>query len=124
MQNVVVHVNGGSPVHRSSPWLPAAYELIPESGKVVLLDVDLPMRQAFHALHEQGGCSRACISEQRRIVIPIECAQLSHSLQLFFFSQMNLFHSVKASRAHRCGMASRGACAACCPPPTSYICCR
>lgn len=37
-----------------------AYELIPESGKVVLLDVDLPVRQAFHALHEQvspgGGC--------------------------------------------------------------------
>jgi hypothetical protein len=30
-----------------------AYELIPESGKVVLLDVDLPVRQAFHALHEQ-----------------------------------------------------------------------
>ena len=34
-----------------------AYELIPESGKVVLLDVDLPVRQAFHALHEQGVCS-------------------------------------------------------------------
>lgn len=31
-----------------------AYELIPESGKVVVLDVDLPMRQALHALHEQG----------------------------------------------------------------------
>lgn len=31
----------------------SAYELIPESGKVVLLDVDLPVRQAFHALHEQ-----------------------------------------------------------------------
>lgn len=30
-----------------------AYELIPESGKVVVLDVDLPVRQAFHALHEQ-----------------------------------------------------------------------
>jgi hypothetical protein len=30
-----------------------AYELIPESGKVVVLDADLPMRQAFHALHEQ-----------------------------------------------------------------------
>ncbi|EFN50752.1 hypothetical protein CHLNCDRAFT_142561 [Chlorella variabilis] len=36
----------------------AAYELIPESGKVVLLDIDLPMRQAFHALHEQGGALR------------------------------------------------------------------
>ena len=32
-----------------------AYELIPESGKVVVLDVDLPMRQAFHALNEQVG---------------------------------------------------------------------
>lgn len=32
-----------------------AYELIPESGKVVVLDVDLPVRQAFHALHEQVG---------------------------------------------------------------------
>lgn len=34
-----------------------AYELIPESGKVVLLDIDLPLRQAFHALHEQGLAS-------------------------------------------------------------------
>ncbi len=34
-----------------------AYELIPESGKVVLLDVELPVRQAFHALHEQGVAS-------------------------------------------------------------------
>uniref|UniRef100_A0A7S3QNI8 CBS domain-containing protein n=1 Tax=Dunaliella tertiolecta TaxID=3047 RepID=A0A7S3QNI8_DUNTE len=34
-----------------------AYELIPESGKVVVLDADLPMRQAFHALHEQGIAS-------------------------------------------------------------------
>jgi hypothetical protein len=33
----------------------SAYELIPESGKVVLLDLDLPIRQAFHALHEQVG---------------------------------------------------------------------
>lgn len=35
----------------------SAYELIPESGKIVLLDVDLPLRQAFHALHEQGLAS-------------------------------------------------------------------
>eukprot|EP00889_Picochlorum_renovo_P005327 jgi/Picre1/32357/NNA_007703.t1 len=34
-----------------------ASELIPESGKVVLLDIDLPLRQAFHALHEQGTAS-------------------------------------------------------------------
>eukprot|EP00192_Tetraselmis_astigmatica_P003438 CAMPEP_0117653972 /NCGR_PEP_ID=MMETSP0804-20121206/3489_1 /TAXON_ID=1074897 /ORGANISM="Tetraselmis astigmatica, Strain CCMP880" /LENGTH=551 /DNA_ID=CAMNT_0005460209 /DNA_START=679 /DNA_END=2334 /DNA_ORIENTATION=+ len=34
-----------------------AYELIPESGKVVLLDTELPVRQAFHALYEQGIAS-------------------------------------------------------------------
>jgi hypothetical protein len=34
-----------------------AYELIPESGKVIVIDVDLPVRQAFHALHEQVGGS-------------------------------------------------------------------
>lgn len=38
-----------------------AYELIPESGKVVLLDVDLPVRQAFHALHEQGEAGALCL---------------------------------------------------------------
>jgi len=31
-----------------------AYELIPESNKVVVLDTKLPVRQAFHACHEQG----------------------------------------------------------------------
>ncbi|XP_047153767.1 sucrose nonfermenting 4-like protein [Vigna umbellata] len=31
-----------------------AYELLPQSGKVVTLDVDLPVKQAFHILHEQG----------------------------------------------------------------------
>ncbi|KAG2721519.1 hypothetical protein I3760_02G085100 [Carya illinoinensis] len=30
------------------------YELLPESGKVFVFDVDLPMKQAFHILHEQG----------------------------------------------------------------------
>lgn len=34
-----------------------AYELMPESGKVVLLDTDLPIRQALHALHDQGLAS-------------------------------------------------------------------
>ncbi|XP_073053693.1 sucrose nonfermenting 4-like protein isoform X3 [Primulina eburnea] len=32
-----------------------AYELLPESGKVIALDVDLPVKQAFHILHEQLG---------------------------------------------------------------------
>ncbi|XP_022842405.1 sucrose nonfermenting 4-like protein isoform X2 [Olea europaea var. sylvestris] len=31
-----------------------AYELLPESGKVIALDVDLPVKQAFRILHEQG----------------------------------------------------------------------
>ncbi|GFZ14019.1 sucrose nonfermenting-like protein [Actinidia rufa] len=31
-----------------------AYELLPESGKVIALDVDLPVKQAFHIMHEQG----------------------------------------------------------------------
>ena len=28
-------------------------EMMPESGRVVALDIDLPIRSAFHALHEQ-----------------------------------------------------------------------
>ena len=31
-----------------------AYELIPESNKVVVLDTALPVRQAFHAFYDQG----------------------------------------------------------------------
>lgn len=31
-----------------------AYELLPESGKVVALDVNLPVKEAFHILYEQG----------------------------------------------------------------------
>ncbi|CAN4111116.1 unnamed protein product [Withania somnifera] len=31
-----------------------AYELLPESGKVIALDVNLPVKQAFHVLYEQG----------------------------------------------------------------------
>ncbi|XP_028069632.1 sucrose nonfermenting 4-like protein isoform X2 [Camellia sinensis] len=31
-----------------------AYELLPESGKVIALDVNLPVKQAFHILYEQG----------------------------------------------------------------------
>ncbi|XWS53648.1 hypothetical protein CRYUN_Cryun10bG0018700 [Craigia yunnanensis] len=42
--------------HRISVFLAAhtAYELLPESGKVVALDVNLPVKQAFHILSEQG----------------------------------------------------------------------
>lgn len=31
-----------------------AYDLLPESGKVVALDISLPVKQAFHVLYEQG----------------------------------------------------------------------
>ncbi|XP_052190152.1 sucrose nonfermenting 4-like protein [Diospyros lotus] len=42
--------------HRIAAFLSAhrAYELLPDSGKVIVLDVDLPVKQAFHILHEQG----------------------------------------------------------------------
>ncbi|KAK9919849.1 hypothetical protein M0R45_028424 [Rubus argutus] len=42
--------------HRISVFLSmhTAYELLPESGKVIALDVNLPVKQAFHILHEQG----------------------------------------------------------------------
>ncbi|XP_076912378.1 sucrose nonfermenting 4-like protein isoform X1 [Bidens hawaiensis] len=42
--------------HRISVFLSThtAYELLPESGKVVALDVALPVKQAFHILYEQG----------------------------------------------------------------------
>ncbi|XP_044500431.1 sucrose nonfermenting 4-like protein isoform X2 [Mangifera indica] len=42
--------------HRVSGFLSThtAYELLPESGKVVALDIDLPVKQAFHILYEQG----------------------------------------------------------------------
>lgn len=31
-----------------------AYELLPESGKVIALDIKLPVKQAFHIMYEQG----------------------------------------------------------------------
>lgn len=42
--------------HRINQFLSThtVYELLPESGKVVALDVNLPVKQAFHILHEQG----------------------------------------------------------------------
>ncbi|KAJ6719733.1 CBS DOMAIN IMMUNOGLOBULIN E-SET-RELATED [Salix purpurea] len=43
--------------HRISVFLTAhtAYELLPKSGKVVALDVDLPVKQAFHILFRAGN---------------------------------------------------------------------
>lgn len=42
--------------HRISAFLSThtAYELLPESGKVIALDVNLAVKQAFHILYEQG----------------------------------------------------------------------
>ncbi|XP_030503707.1 sucrose nonfermenting 4-like protein [Cannabis sativa] len=42
--------------NRISMFLSAntAYNLLPESGKVVALDINLPVKQAFHILYEQG----------------------------------------------------------------------
>ncbi|XP_030957763.1 sucrose nonfermenting 4-like protein isoform X3 [Quercus lobata] len=42
--------------HRISLFLSThnAYELLPESGKIIALDVNLPVKQAFHILFEQG----------------------------------------------------------------------
>ncbi|KAK9265920.1 hypothetical protein L1049_012599 [Liquidambar formosana] len=42
--------------HRISIFLSThnAYELLPESGKVIAVDVNLPVKQAFHILYEQG----------------------------------------------------------------------
>jgi hypothetical protein len=57
----------------------SAYELIPESGKVVLLDLDLPIRQAFHALHEQVGgvAQRGSAAQQQQH--SSNCGSISHS---------------------------------------------
>lgn len=40
------------------------YELIPESGRVVLIDLDLPLPHALHALHEQGLSSAPVYDSQ------------------------------------------------------------
>ncbi|CAM8989809.1 hypothetical protein QQ045_007839 [Rhodiola kirilowii] len=42
--------------HRISQFLASntVYELLPESGKVIAFDVELPVKQAFHILYEQG----------------------------------------------------------------------
>lgn len=58
------------------------YELIPESGKVVLIDEDLPVRQAFHALHEQGVASAPLWdSEQVAVTGMISASDFIHVLQ-------------------------------------------
>ncbi|TVU44222.1 hypothetical protein EJB05_03658 [Eragrostis curvula] len=34
--------------------LHTGYDLLPDSGKVIALDINLPVKQSFHILHEQG----------------------------------------------------------------------
>lgn len=59
-----------------------AFELIPESGKVVVLDVDLSVRQAFHALYEQGIASAPLWdSEEKSIVGVISASDFIHALK-------------------------------------------
>uniref|UniRef100_A0A7S0WNV7 CBS domain-containing protein n=1 Tax=Pyramimonas obovata TaxID=1411642 RepID=A0A7S0WNV7_9CHLO len=48
-----------------------AYELIPESGKVVVLDTSLPVQQAFHALFEQGLPSAPLWDSERQEFVGI-----------------------------------------------------
>ncbi|KAL0376474.1 UNVERIFIED_CONTAM: Sucrose nonfermenting 4-like protein [Sesamum calycinum] len=52
--------------HRITVFMSAhtAYELLPESGKVIALDVDLPVKQAFHILHEQLGSHGSNLTEE------------------------------------------------------------
>ena len=58
------------------------YELIPESGKVVLLDVELPVRQAFHALHEQGVAAASLWDAQAaRVAGIISASDFIHILR-------------------------------------------
>ncbi|KAG2694806.1 hypothetical protein I3843_08G159000 [Carya illinoinensis] len=42
--------------HRVANFLSThtAYELLPDSGKIITLDINLPVKQAFDILHEQG----------------------------------------------------------------------
>ncbi|GAB2290559.1 AMP-activated serine/threonine-protein kinase regulatory subunit [Dionaea muscipula] len=52
--------------HRISLFLSqhTAYELLIESGKVVALDVNLPVKQAFHILYEQLGNHGSNLTEE------------------------------------------------------------
>nr|XP_025662489.1 sucrose nonfermenting 4-like protein isoform X2 [Arachis hypogaea] len=53
--------------HRVSEFLSThtAYELLPDSGKVVALDINLPVKQAFHVLYEQLGNHGSNLTEEQ-----------------------------------------------------------
>lgn len=58
------------------------FELIPESGKVVVFDLDLSIRQAFHALHEQSIPSASLYdSEENSIVGVISASDFIEALK-------------------------------------------
>ncbi|KAK9867655.1 hypothetical protein WJX84_008764 [Apatococcus fuscideae] len=67
-----------------------AYELIPESGKIIMLDADLPMRQGFHALHEQGIASAPLWDAETGAI----CGMLSPS---------DFIHTLRALRSNISG---------------------
>lgn len=96
-----------------------AAELIPESAKVVLLDMDLPLRQALHALHEQAtvfaplfdstdGCVRGVICasdfiatlEQLSSRVPMSEAEMDqHTIRLLLGYEGSEGSSSDGSRA-------------------------
>jgi len=59
-----------------------AAELVPESGKVVVLSADLPVRLAFHALHEHGvATAPVWCPRSRRLVGMLSASDLIHALR-------------------------------------------
>ncbi|KAF2589289.1 hypothetical protein F2Q70_00041955 [Brassica cretica] len=69
--------------HRISVLLSTrtAYELLPESGKVIALDVNLPVKQAFHILYEQVYYIYHCISFSSFRDVPLSVRH-SHGIPL------------------------------------------
>lgn len=49
----------------------AAYELIPESGKVVVIDVNFSVRHAFHALHDEAIASAPLWDGERHALVGV-----------------------------------------------------
>jgi CBS domain-containing protein len=59
-----------------------AAELVPESGKVVVLSADLPVRLAFHALHEHGvATAPVWCPRSRELVGMLSASDLIHALR-------------------------------------------
>ncbi|THU62685.1 hypothetical protein C4D60_Mb01t07710 [Musa balbisiana] len=71
---------------RVSTFLSAhtAYDLLPDSGKVVALDVNLPVKQAFHILHEQVSLHFSSFSFFFFFLLPLFLYR-TFLFNLFFF---------------------------------------